>query len=56
MLHIFRLIFECMANVIKMLFKIDMGFMSVGMFLSIIGFGIPAMLLFYNFLKSRGDK
>lgn len=55
MLDVFKFIFQCVANIFKMLFDVDLGFMSLGSLMCCIGFGVPAVLLIVNFLK-EGEK
>ena len=53
MLHVIRFMFEQIGKIIDLFFKIDMGFMSVGTFFCCIFFGVPTILLVFNFLKSK---
>mgnify|MGYP001624092513 CR=1 FL=1 len=53
MLHVIRFIFEKIGEFIGFLFTIDMGFMSVGTFFCCLSFGVPTVLLVFNFLKNK---
>lgn len=57
MLDCFKLIFKIIGNLLGMLFKIDLGFTSLGMFMSVLFIFFPTALLVINFLKyMKGDK
>lgn len=54
MFEVLKFIFKCVAQFISMLFTIDIGGMSLGLFMGIIFIFLPIMLTFLNFLK-EGD-
>lgn len=58
MLEVFKFFFQCCADVFNLLFSIDLGFMSLGMFLCVLSFGAPAVMSIINFIKNLagGDK
>lgn len=55
MLDVFKFIFKCIAQMISMLFTIDLGFMSLGMLMCVVFIFLPLFLSFINFLKYLGD-
>lgn len=57
MLECLKFIFNCVVEFILMLFTIDLGFTNLGVFLSIIAFFFPVVLLVVNVMKykARGD-
>lgn len=57
MLDVLKFIFRCIAQIITMLFNIDLGFTSLGTLMCIIFIFFPTLLLFINMLKvkMKGD-
>lgn len=57
MLDIIKFIFQCIAQLISMLFEIDLGFTSLGIFMCIIFIFLPLVLGVINILKfkMKGD-
>ena len=57
MLEVLKFIFSCVAQLLSMLFEIDLGFTSLGGLMCIITFFFPIVLLFVNMLKikMKGD-
>ncbi len=57
MLDVIKFIFKCVAQLISMLFKIDLGFTSLGGLMCIITFFFPLVLGIINILKfkMKGD-
>lgn len=51
MFEVFGFIFKCIGQFIEMLFSIDIGPMSLGLFMCIIFIFFPIFLAFVNFLK-----
>ena len=56
MLEVLKFLFSCIAQIISLLFSIDLGFMSLGMFLCCATFGIPTIIAVFNFLKGVNNK
>lgn len=54
MFEVLKFILKCIAQFISMLFTIDIGGISLGLFMGIIFIFLPMMLTFVNFLKN-GD-
>lgn len=57
MLDVLKFIFRCIAQIITMLFSVDLGFTSLGTLMCIIFIFFPILLLFINMLKvkMKGD-
>lgn len=57
MLDIIKFIFQCIAQLISILFEIDLGFTSLGIFMCIIFVLFPLILGVINILKfkMKGD-
>lgn len=56
MITVLQFIFKCIGQFVSMLFTIDLGFMSLGMFLCCSTIGVPVVFSVFNFLKGLGDK
>ena len=57
MLEVLKFILKCFTQILNMLFKIDLGFASLGTLMCIIFIFLPLVLLFINILKykMKGD-
>ena len=57
MLDVLKFIFKCIAQLLNLLFEIDLGFTSLGTLMCIIFIFLPLVLLFINILKfkMKGD-
>lgn len=57
MLEVLKFILKCFAQILNMLFEIDLGFASLGTLMCIIFIFLPLVLLFINILKykMKGD-
>ena len=57
MLDVLKFILRCIAQIINMLFDIDLGFTSLGTFMCIIFIFLPLLLIVVNMLKvkMKGD-
>ena len=53
MLDVLKFIFKCIANLITLLFEIDLGFTSLGGLMCIIVFIFPLVLMVVNMLKIK---
>lgn len=56
MLSVLQFIFKCFGQFVSMLFEVDLGFMSLGMFLACTSFGVPTVIFVFNFLKGLRDQ
>lgn len=54
MLEVLTFLFKEIANFIAMLFSINLGFMSLGMFFSVAFIGVPAIIMIFRFLMYKG--
>ena len=52
MFEVLKFIIKCIGQFIAMLFTIDIGPMSLGMFMCVVFIGFPMFLFFVNFLKT----
>ena len=52
MFEVLKFIFKCIGQFLAMLFTIDIGPMSLGLFMCVVFIGFPMFLFFVNFLKT----
>lgn len=53
MLEVLKFILKCLAQILNMLFEIDLGFASLGTLMCIIFIFLPLVLLLVNILKYK---
>ena len=53
MLECFEFIFKCIADFIKLLFTIEIGFTNLGVLICICNIFFPIVLMIVNFLKHQ---